>query len=87
MAESPFQNALYVPQVIHQLGKNDVIECLLNIRFMNIGFEEVKLRVADTASLDHFLREVHSHTARGLERGQQISLTTPEFKHTHIGRN
>ena len=70
-----FKNPLYIPEVVHQVRQNDEVERLFERRkVVSIRVDEFKLRIVFLRPADHFFREIDSHSAGGLQGGEQMSL-------------
>ena len=70
-----FKDAMYIPEVVHQIGQNDDIKFLVQVRkVMRVGVEECKFRIVLLCTTDHLFREINPNTASRFYRGKQVSF-------------
>jgi hypothetical protein len=66
-----FEDALYIPEIVHQVRQNDDVKLFVELRkVMRVRLEECKLRIFLLCAADHFLREIDAHTAGRLQRSE-----------------
>jgi hypothetical protein len=71
-----FKYPLYIPQVVHQVRQNDKVERLLEFgKVVSVCMDEFKLRIMFLCPADHIFGEIDPHSAGGLQRGEQMTLS------------
>ena len=76
-----FENTANVPQVVHHVGKNDVVERVVEIDVFDAAFDELKLGMALARFVDHLFGEVDTDAFGRRERGEKIAVAAPELEH------
>ncbi len=81
------EDLLHIPDLVHQVGADNVIELGVEIEIMGIGFDELEMRMTLPRPRNHSGREVETDSRRRLQRRQKIPLPTADFEDPHTGRD
>ena len=77
---SLLENSLDIPEVIHQIRKNDDIKLFIQAQLMCISLDETEIRMALPGTHNHFVREIHPDPDARLKGRQQIAMGAPDLK-------
>ena len=75
------EHAPDIPQVVHDVRENDVVERLVEVEIFNGAIDEVNLGMALARLFEHPVGEVDAHASRGSERREQVAVAAPELEH------
>lgn len=74
------QQFLDVVQVIHEVGKNDIIESFSGLEFFGGGGVEFEFWVAFPSSIDHRFAEIDADSAGRFEGSEQVAQPATELQ-------
>ena len=77
----PLDRCLHVPQIVNQVGEDDVVEPGFQTELIDVAPHETELRMLSRGPLEHLRRKIDADAERRLERGQQIASAASEFQH------
>ena len=82
------ENSLDVPEVVHEIRQNDVIELLVKRRkIVGIRMHKLQVRILFLCAANHFFREIDPHSTGRHQRSEQVSLGTAYFEDVMTGVN
>src|SRR5690242_14501160 len=67
-----FQDQLDVPQIVNEIGEDDVIKLLIQRDLMDIAGQDGELGMAGARGRDHARREIDTEAKRRRESSEQI---------------
>jgi hypothetical protein len=73
------EQALDIPDVIDQVGYNDVVKLLVQIELVDVGVDELDAWMLVPGQLDVGFREVDAYPSFGLKSSQEVAISRPEF--------
>jgi len=87
VAPDALQHALYIPQVVKQIGTDHKIELFLQVERMCIGLNVSNFRMTFLRPFYHQRRQVDSNAIGRSHRCKQVALAAAHFQHPHSGRD
>ena len=71
---------LHIPQVIDQVGEDNVIKSAIHFELVRVHLQEFHLGVILPGDGDHFRAKIHAQPARRLEAGEKIASPAAELQ-------